>query len=53
MIPQLTAVHYAMNGEFATHNNILTQLIQLIPTMSYKMTYQAMIIEKFGKTIAT
>mmetsp|Transcript_2936 Transcript_2936/g.3443 ORF Transcript_2936/g.3443 Transcript_2936/m.3443 type:complete len:548 (-) Transcript_2936:42-1685(-) len=43
----LTAVHYALNGSFATRNHILINLIRSTPLLSQSMTGMSCIIETF------
>lgn len=43
--PQLTAVYYAMAGDFASRNNALVRLIRSTPALSQSMTAAAMLME--------
>ena len=47
MPPNLTAVHYAIAGSFATRDNVLTRLIISTPWISKSMTVMAMVGETF------
>lgn len=48
LLPELSAVHYAMSGSFATRHNILTQIVRRHPMVSRGATAAAMIVEFFA-----